>query len=99
MFDRGVEREAKELAPDDPQISDTLGWILYKRGLYQRARALLKESVARLPDNAEVQYHYGMASWKTGDSDGAKTALRVAANSTRDFPGRDEARKTLNELR
>jgi hypothetical protein len=31
---------AKEEAPAEPQVSDTLGWILYKRGIYQRALAL-----------------------------------------------------------
>src|SRR5207244_9882604 len=32
---------AKEMAPDEAQFSDTLGWILYKRGVYQRALSLL----------------------------------------------------------
>src|SRR5205823_3291861 len=32
-----LAQTAKEAAPDDPHISDTLGWILYKRGVYQRA--------------------------------------------------------------
>ena len=27
-----------------PHVSDTLGWILYKRGIHQRALALLKAS-------------------------------------------------------
>jgi tetratricopeptide (TPR) repeat protein len=31
---------AKEEAPAEPRVSDTLGWILYKRGV-QRALALL----------------------------------------------------------
>jgi len=39
-----LAQRAKEVAPDDPSISDTLGWILYKRGIYQRALGLLKES-------------------------------------------------------
>ena len=45
-----LAQRAKEAAPDDPHISDTLGWILYKRGVYQRAVGLLKESAAKLPD-------------------------------------------------
>ena len=94
-----LAQTAKELVPDDPQISDTLGWILYKRGLYQRARSLLKESVTKLPDNPEVQYHFGMAALKAGDREGARVALRTAAASSRDFPGRDEARKALSEIR
>ena len=34
-----LAQTAKEESPDNPQISDTLGWILYKRGVYQRASA------------------------------------------------------------
>ncbi len=32
--------------PDEPHVSDTLRWILSKRGVYQRAFALLQESRA-----------------------------------------------------
>ena len=34
-----LAKKAKELAPDDPSISDTLGWIYYQRGIYE-ARGL-----------------------------------------------------------
>jgi Flp pilus assembly protein TadD len=54
-----LAQTAKEAAPDELHISDTLGWILYNRGVYQRALALLKESAAKLPENPEVQYHLG----------------------------------------
>jgi len=66
---------AQEAAPAEPQFSDTLGWILYKRGVYQRALALLKESAAKLPANPEVQYHLGMAALKAGDTDTAKKGV------------------------
>jgi hypothetical protein len=38
-------------------MTDALGWILYNRGVYQRAVALLKESASKLPEAPEVQYH------------------------------------------
>ncbi|MEK7444148.1 MAG: tetratricopeptide repeat protein [candidate division NC10 bacterium] len=44
-----LAQTAKELAPEDPQVSDTLGWIFYRRGVHQRALALLKDSAAKLP--------------------------------------------------
>jgi Flp pilus assembly protein TadD len=90
---------AKEVAPDDPRVSDTLGWILYKRGVHQRALALLKESAAKLPDNPQVQYHLGMAYAQVGDQAGARQALEFAVKSPADFQGKDEARKTLASLR
>ena len=53
--------------PKGPRISDTLGWILYKRGIYERTVSLLRESAEKLEDSAEVQYHLGMAYRKTGN--------------------------------
>src|SRR5207245_7632446 len=60
---------AKEVAPEEPHISDTLGWILYKRCVNQRAFTLLKESAAKLPENPEVQYHLGMAALTAWDTE------------------------------
>ncbi|MBI2524687.1 MAG: exosortase-associated EpsI family protein [Candidatus Rokubacteria bacterium] len=69
------------------------------RGVYQRALALLLEGAVRLPDNAELQYHLGMAAARTGDKDLARKALAFAAASPAAFKGKDEARKALAELR
>jgi tetratricopeptide (TPR) repeat protein len=90
---------AKEGAPDDPRISDTLGWILYKRGIYQRALALLKESAAKLPDNPQVQYHLGMTYAQVGDRVSARKALAFAVGSAAEFEGKDEARRALGDLK
>src|SRR5215510_5252331 len=63
-----LAQRAKESAPEDAYVSDTLGWILYKRGVYQRAFALIRESASKLPDNPVIQYHLGLASLKVGDT-------------------------------
>ena len=94
-----LAQTAKEAAPDDPRVSDTLGWILYKRGVYQSALNLLKDSASKLPDNPQVQYHLGMAYEKVGDKEGARKALQAAAGSPQAFPGKEEARKALANLR
>ena len=69
------------------------------RGVYQRALALPREGAVRLPDNAELQYHLGMAAARTGDKDLARKALAFAAASPAAFKGKDEAQRTLAELR
>ena len=90
---------AKEVAPDEEYTSDTLGWIFYKRGVYQRALSLLRESAAKLPEDPEVQYHLGMASLKVGDRETARKALTFVAKSPTSFVGKDEATKALAELK
>jgi putative PEP-CTERM system TPR-repeat lipoprotein len=89
---------AKEVAPDDPSISDTLGWILYKRGVYQRALALFEESAAKLPNEPTIQYHLGLAYAKVGNRDGARKALSAATNTKREFRELADARRALTEL-
>ena len=95
LAERGAEMEralqlaqtAKEVAPDDPRIADTLGWIFYKRGVYPRAVTLLKESAEKLPDNPVIQYHLGMAAAKLGERETARKALASAVGSPQAFPG------------
>jgi tetratricopeptide (TPR) repeat protein len=94
-----LAQTAKEAAPDDPHISDTLGWILYKRGVYQLAFNLLRESASKLPENPEIQYHLGMAASKVGDTDAARRALARAVSAPADFGGKTEARKALAALK
>jgi Flp pilus assembly protein TadD len=94
-----LAQRAKEASPDDPRVSDTLGWILYKRGVYQRALALFKESATKLPGEPAIQYRLGLASMKVGDRDGARKALTAALNAPVSFAEKDEARRALSELK
>jgi Flp pilus assembly protein TadD len=89
---------AKASSPDDPRISDTLGWVLYKRGDYNRAVGLFMEAAAKMPDEPTVAYHLGIARLKAGDAAGARDALNRALNSQSSFPEREAARKALASL-
>lgn len=93
-----VASKARGLAPQDANVADTLGWILYKRGEYEQAMALFRESAPKLLDSPEVQFHYGMASYMMGQIDVARAALERAVNSPDDFAGKDEARRRLAML-
>jgi putative PEP-CTERM system TPR-repeat lipoprotein len=93
-----LAQEAKELAPEDPSVSDTLGWILYQRGIYQRAATLLKDASEKLPQNAEIRYHYAMALLKTGDESGARHELTQALAGSPTFDGVEEARAALGRM-
>ncbi len=98
-LDRAYElaQQARALLPFDPYTADTLGWICFKRGSYSAALGLLQESAAKLPAEAEIQYHYGMAGYMTGDEASAHAALQQALQST-NFPGRDECQRCLSIL-
>ena len=93
-----LAQKARALQPGDAAIADTLGWILYKRGDYKQALALLQESAQNLPNNPEIQFHLGMASYMMGRTDEARTAFRQAAAAPADFPGKEEAKRRLSLL-
>ena len=57
----GYAEVAHEQLPEEPHISDTLGWIYYKKHAFLKASSLLKEAAAKLPDNPTVQQHYRLA--------------------------------------
>jgi tetratricopeptide (TPR) repeat protein len=93
-----LAQTAKEAAPDDPNIADTLGWILHQRGLHQQAVTLLQEAATKLPDNAVIRYHLGMAQLAAGNKAAAKSELQQALKLQAAFPGAEEAKQALSQL-
>lgn len=98
--DRAYElaQRTRALLPFDPNAADTLGWACFKKGSYQTALGLLQESASKLPGEPENQFHYGMASYMTGDELAARPALQKASQAKVDFPGLDECRRCLSIL-
>lgn len=90
-----LAQKARKLQPTDASIADTSGWIFYKKGDYQQAVTLLQESAAKAPNEPQIQYHLGMARYMMGQKEAARTAFQQAANSTTDFPDREEAQRRL----
>src|SRR5438445_2825044 len=93
-----LAQKARSIAPTNPSVLDTLGWITYKQGDYKQAADLLRESVAESPDNPELQFHLWMAEYMMGRTDVARAALEKAVGSATDFDGKDEARRRLASL-
>src|ERR1700730_1902175 len=93
-----LAKKAVEIAPNEPHLADTLGWISFKKGNYSDAVRLLQDSAAKLPGQPEIEYHLGMAHYILGQEGPARTALQKAADASADFPGKDDARKRLSVL-
>jgi tetratricopeptide (TPR) repeat protein len=86
QFDEALKyaQQVKELAPDNKGVDDTIGWIMFRKGLYRSAVKYL-ESAASGPADPVVRYHLGMAYLKIGDPR-AETTLRAALKSAPDLP-------------
>ncbi|MEO8187835.1 MAG: tetratricopeptide repeat protein [Burkholderiaceae bacterium] len=67
--------KARELAPDDAFILDSLGWVHFRLGDLKLAREHLQHAYDARPD-AEVAVHLAEVLWTRGDQDGARKLLR-----------------------
>jgi tetratricopeptide (TPR) repeat protein len=90
---------AREAMPEDPSVGDTLAWVQYKKGLVDIAFPLMADAVGKLKNNASVRYHYGMVLAKKGKNKEAAAELKAALSLDPKFPGAEEARKTLADLK
>jgi len=52
-------KEALKHMPDDGYITDSLGWVYYRKGRYEDALKLLKKAVDLVPDDPTVLEHLG----------------------------------------
>jgi len=60
-------KEALKHKPDDAYITDSLGWVYFKKGLFAEALNLLKKAVELVPDDPIMLEHLGDAYLKTND--------------------------------
>jgi Tfp pilus assembly protein PilF len=70
-------QKAKEYAPYNADIEDTLGWVFYKKGLYTAAVRHLEMAVSRQA-TARNRCHLAMAYWQAGDHKRGRETLEVA---------------------
>jgi tetratricopeptide (TPR) repeat protein len=100
--DRGVHlneaealiRKAIELAPQDPFIQDSLGWVLFKRGDLQGALTVLQAAFNARQD-AEIATHLGEVLWAAGHRDKAQ-AMWLRARQMQ--PDNETLKETLSRL-
>ncbi len=59
--------KANKLRSNDPYITDSLGWALFKLERYKEAQKYLQLAVSLLPADPIVNDHYGDALWKNGN--------------------------------
>jgi tetratricopeptide (TPR) repeat protein len=91
-------QRAKQNQPRDPEISDTLAWIEYRKGLYGEAANLLHDSLRQIPNSSLFHYHLGMVLLKTGKESEAKPILARALNSDLSPDDAAQARSALQQL-
>ncbi len=83
-MDRALDlaQDAKALLPNNPNTADTLGWVLYRRGVPSAAVGYLKEAVEGLdPDDPAlgvIHHHLAQAYEADGKNQKAVEVLELA---------------------
>ena len=79
---RALIVKALELAPNDPYITDSLGWVEFQSGNLPEALRILQAAFESKPD-AEIAAHLGEVLWVSGKREQALTVWRegVALNA------------------
>jgi tetratricopeptide (TPR) repeat protein len=75
-------QRAKQKAPGNPDVSDTLGYVYYQKNLNSEALRIFRQNVQDHPQNSMFHLHLAMALLKQGDKEGARQeANKALANA------------------
>jgi Flp pilus assembly protein TadD len=86
--------KAMQMAPNDPFIMDSMGWVQYRQGRLKEAEALLRQAYT-LRSDPEIAVHLGEVLWAQGDQGGAHKLWREARAKD---PQNDALKSTLARL-
>jgi tetratricopeptide (TPR) repeat protein len=87
--------KALKMAPEDPFIMDSMGWVQYRLGRLDAAEAQLRKAYG-LRNDPEIAVHLGEVLWKKGDKDAARKLFLEAQAKD---PKNDALKSTLARLR
>ncbi|MGQ9921901.1 MAG: tetratricopeptide repeat protein, partial [Desulfobacca sp.] len=91
--------EALDEAPEDPNILDTKGWILYQQGDYPQAVTYLEQAAEFAPENPTLRFHLAAAQAKVGEVAKAIEILEKLLETKVKFAEQSAAETLLLQLR
>jgi Flp pilus assembly protein TadD len=85
---------ALKLAPEDPFIMDSMGWVLYRQGQIKAALSYLQRAYALRPD-PEIAAHLGELLWVGGEHEQAR---KLWSDQLKDHPKNEVLQNTVNRF-
>tara|TARA_X000001036_G_scaffold333554_1_gene312412 strand:+ start:1080 stop:2774 length:1695 start_codon:yes stop_codon:yes gene_type:complete len=86
--------KANKLRSNDPYITDSLGWALFKLKRYKESKDYLQLAVKLLPGDPIVNDHFGDALWKNGNQIQARYYWKYVLGLEKT---KDELKKNIEE--
>lgn len=90
--------KAAALAPANPAVMDTLGFLLVDKGDAKRGLSYLEKAVAAAPNAINIRYNLALAQAKTGDKENARKSFEEVIAKGGNSPKVEEARAMLKSL-
>lgn len=88
--------QAKQALPDQSNITDTLGWVHYKRNSYPLAITQFRQALETRPEDPVIRYHLALALWANEEKTEAMAVLEKVLSEDTRFKEREEAQKALD---
>jgi len=89
---------ARQLAPGNVAILDTLGWVYFKQGTLPTAKAMFTLALSSNPNNPTFNHHMAMVLLKEGKKEEAKTLFEKVVRNSGNTNERVEAEGMLKSL-
>lgn len=91
-------QKAREAAPTDANVLDTLGWVYFQLDRFGEAEPVFREALRNDPENLPARYHLGRVLARTGRPDDARRAYDLAERNARQAEN-DEYLKLIDEAK
>lgn len=92
--------KALKFKPNDGYITDSLGWVYFKKGLFTKALEILEKAVSLVPDDPTMLEHLGDAHLKLNNKSDALKFYKMSLEKKDDKEKNNESlEKKIKELK
>ena len=89
-------KKARELTPNDPQVTGVLGKVAYQTGNFTWSYGLLQEAARQRESNPAILHDLAWAAYGLGKMNEARDTMQKALATGADFPEAADARRFLS---
>jgi Flp pilus assembly protein TadD len=93
-----MAKDAYKAAPDDPDVSYTLGKLVFANGEYKYAASLFQQSALKRSDDPEISYDLARALYDIGRVSDAEDTMRKLVQPDVSFSRKSQASQFLDLL-
>jgi Flp pilus assembly protein TadD len=91
-------QRAKKQKPDNANISDTLGYVYFKKDLNGEALRIFKQLSQANPQEPTFHFHLAMALAKSGDKQAARDEANKALQTTHSLDEKKKIESFVSQL-